>query len=120
MPVTRAQVDAQCAGLPGARLAVPPEELLSWKVGPKMFACFGDADGQAGVSVKCRDVETAQVLIDSGAARRAPYFHRSWIRFDFADSDPEEVAYRLTLSYDLVRASLAKADCEGLPERGSA
>ena len=68
MTVTRAEIDTVCAALPGARLAEPPGELLSWKVGPKMFACFGDFEDTGGVSVKCRDVETAAMLIETGTA----------------------------------------------------
>ena len=50
----------------------------AWKVGGRMFACLGAASD--GVSVKCADAETAQMLIEAGVAERAPYFHRSWVR----------------------------------------
>ncbi len=119
MTVTRGQIDAYCERLPGARLAHPPE-LVSWKVGEKMFACFGDFEDTGGVSVKTRDVETAAMLIDAGVADKAPYFHRSWVRFAYDRAEPDEVLHRIGLSYDLIRASLKKAERDALPARESA
>jgi predicted DNA-binding protein (MmcQ/YjbR family) len=43
MSVTREEVDAICSALPGGRSGAPPE-LISWKVGGKMFACLGKQD----------------------------------------------------------------------------
>ena len=116
MSVTRAEVDAICAELPGATLAHPPE-LVSWKVGGKMFACFGGEADMSGVSVKCPDVETATMLIDTTAAVRAPYFHRSWVRLPFDAVDGDEARHRLHVSYDTVRAGLKKAERDALPPR---
>ena len=114
--MTRAEVDALCAALPGATLAHPPE-LVSWKVGGKMFACFGGDGEMQGVSVKTASVETAQMLIEAEAAVRAPYFHRSWVRLPFDVTDPAEAAHRIHASYDLIRASLKKAQRDALPPR---
>ncbi|WP_208350119.1 MmcQ/YjbR family DNA-binding protein [Pseudaestuariivita rosea] len=116
MSVTRDQVDQICTGLTGTTLAHPPE-LVSWKVGGKMFACFG-GDGQMnGVSVKCQDVATAEMLIETTAAIRAPYFHKSWVRLQFSDTDIDEVTHRLTASYDIIRKSLPKKLRDTLPGR---
>lgn len=120
MSVTRDTIDDFCATLPGARLAQPPGELLSWKVGDKMFACFGDFEDSGGVSVKTRDVETATMLIDAGVAEKAPYFHRSWVRFAYDRADGDEVLHRLGQSYDLVRASLKKSERDALALREDA
>jgi predicted DNA-binding protein (MmcQ/YjbR family) len=79
-----------------------------------MFACVGAVD--AGVSVKCADVETAQMLIDAGVARRARYFHRSWVNLPDETAD-DELAHRVTGSYDLVRGKLPKKIRETLPSR---
>ncbi|MCC1480982.1 MmcQ/YjbR family DNA-binding protein [Roseibaca sp. Y0-43] len=117
MAVTREQIDAICAALPGATLAHPPE-LVSWKVGGKMFACFGGDGEMSGVSVKCADVDTARMLIDAGVAQRAPYFHASWVRLVFDSARLDDARHRLTASYDLVRASLKKAQRDALPARG--
>ncbi len=116
MPVTREQIDAICASLPGAGLALPPE-LVSWKVGGKMFACFGGDSEMKGVSVKTDSVETATMLIETTNAVKAPYFHASWVRLSFDSTDPEEAEHRLGVSYDLVRKSLKKAVRDALPAR---
>lgn len=116
MAITRGEVDALCAKLPGATLALPPE-LVSWKVGGKMFVCFGGDGDMNGLSVKTQDAETAAMLIDAGPAIRAPYFHRSWVRLQFADADTSEAAHRIAVSYDIIRASLKKAVRDALPPR---
>lgn len=116
MAVTREEIDALCAALPGAVEAHPPE-LVSWKVGGKMFACFGGDGTRDGVSVKCRDTGTAAMLIETGAAVRAPYFHASWVRLIYADISAEDARHRIITSYDLVRASLPKAIRATLPPR---
>lgn len=108
MSVTREDVDAVCASLPGAVAAVPPE-LVSWKVGGKMFACFGGEADMQGVSVKTNHVDTAAMLIDAGAAVRAPYFHKSWVRLPFETTTPDEMRHRVIVSYDIIRKSLPKA-----------
>ena len=120
MPVTRSEIDTICGKLPGTRLAMPPEELLSWKVGEKMFATFGDFEDSGGVSVKCPDVETAAMLIEAGAAEKAPYFHRSWVRLPYESTDREEARHRLCVSYDVVRSSLPKKIRTAMPERENA
>jgi predicted DNA-binding protein (MmcQ/YjbR family) len=116
MAVTRQKIDTLCAALPGAVAAHPPE-LVSWKVGGKMFACFAGDGTRDGVSVKCRDTATAAMLIETGAALRAPYFHPSWVRLAFADTSAEDARHRILTSYDLVRATLPKATRITLPQR---
>lgn len=114
--MTRADIDALCAALPGAT-PTGSGELDSWKVGGKMFACMagGDARGaEDGVSVKCPDVETATMLIDAGAANKARYFHRSWVRLPYGGTAPEEAAHRIRVSYDVIVASLPKSIREAL------
>ncbi|MCA0906709.1 MmcQ/YjbR family DNA-binding protein [Ruegeria marisrubri] len=99
-------INSICKEFPGAELSDPwGGGHDAWKVGGKMFACIGIAND--GVSVKTPDAETAQMLIDAGVAVKAPYFHRSWVRLPF-DAETEELRHRLTVSYDLVRASLTK------------
>ncbi|MGB3408997.1 MAG: MmcQ/YjbR family DNA-binding protein [Jannaschia sp.] len=114
--MTRADVDTLCAALPGAT-PTDAGELDSWKVGGKMFACMAGGEfrgAEDGVSVKCPDVETAAMLIDAGAARRARYFHRSWVRLPYDGADPEEAAHRIRVSYDTIVATLPKATREAL------
>lgn len=105
--MTREDVDKICAALPGAHWASHHDGGLdAWKVGDKMFACIGVVGD--GVSVKCPDVETAQFLIEVGAAEKARYFHRSWVRVPFEGKDSDEMTDRIHSSYSLVRAGLPK------------
>ncbi|NOE32767.1 MULTISPECIES: MmcQ/YjbR family DNA-binding protein [unclassified Ruegeria] len=111
----RDYVNAICKEFPGAALSDPwGGGHGAWKIGGKMFACIGTAND--GVSVKTPDAETAQMVIDAGVGVKAPYFHRSWVRLPF-DADPEELRHRLTVSYDIVRASLTKKLQATLPPR---
>ena len=103
----RARVDAICEALPGAEKSDPwGGGHDAWKVGGKMFANIG-AMG-TGVSVKTPDVETATMLIEAGAAVRAPYFHKSWVHLPFEDMQEDELRHRLAISYDLVFSKLTK------------
>ncbi|MEP4249005.1 MmcQ/YjbR family DNA-binding protein [Tateyamaria sp.] len=105
--MTREDIDTICAALPGAHFANHSDGGLdAWKVGDKMFACIGLSGD--GVSVKCADVQSAEFLIEIGAAIKAPYFHRSWVRVMFADKDADEVSERIHASYGLIRSSLTK------------
>jgi len=60
-----------------------------------------------GVSVKTDSVETAEMLIDTEVGIKAPYFHRSWILLPWATSE-DELHYRLSASYRIVRGGLTK------------
>ncbi|WP_308916500.1 MmcQ/YjbR family DNA-binding protein [Jannaschia sp. LMIT008] len=115
--MTRPDFDTLCATHPGAVLS-SPGELDAWKVGGKMFACFGHADTRDAntetASVKCPDVETAAMLIDAGAAGRAKYFHRSWVALDLAALDADEAAHRIAVSYGTVAEGLPKKMRGGL------
>lgn len=115
MTSLRARAKAICTALPGAEASDPwGGGHEAWKIGGKMFACFGAVI--PGVSVKCADIDTAQMLIEAGIGTRAPYFHRSWIQLpdDVADA---ELAARLTAAYDLIRAGLPKRVQATLPPR---
>ena len=115
--MTRAEFDTLCAAHPGATLS-GPGELDAWKVGGKMFACFGHEEARAAntetASVKCPDVETAEMLIGAGAATKAPYFHRSWVQLDLPSLDAEEAAHRIAVSYDTIVKGLPKSMREAL------
>jgi predicted DNA-binding protein (MmcQ/YjbR family) len=110
--MSRDAVNAICAALPGAEVSDPwggGHDV--WKVGGKMFACIGAVI--PGVSVKTDSVETAEMLIDAGIGRKAPYFHRSWILLPWA-TDPDELRHRLDSSYRLIRGKLPKKVQAGL------
>lgn len=103
--MSRATVNRICAALPGARLAGPPGELDSWKVGGRMFACFHEQKG--GVALKTDSIAMAQHLIDAGGVRSAYYLHPSWVLLPF-DAPPERQERLIRGSYDIVRAGLPK------------
>ena len=115
--MTRGEFDTICAAHPGAVLS-GPGELDAWKVGGKMFACFGHVEERATntetASVKCPDVETAGMLIDAGVAVKAPYFHRSWVQLQLMSLDPDEAEHRIGVSYDTILKSLPKKTREAL------
>ncbi|WP_372425005.1 MmcQ/YjbR family DNA-binding protein [Salinarimonas chemoclinalis] len=114
-PSLRERVAAICAPLPGAEASDPwGGGHEAWKVGGKMFACIGSVT--PGVAVKCADVETASMLIEAGVGARAPYFHRSWLLLP-EDVPEDELAHRLVVSYDLVRAKLPRRIVATLPAR---
>ncbi len=70
-----------------------------------MFACFGDRID--GVCVKTDSVDTAAMLIDAGAATKAPYFHKSWVLVSFASAE-DELRHRIAVSYDIIFKALPK------------
>ena len=106
--MTRALVNARCATLPGATHSDPwGGGHDAWKVGGKLFAVVGAREGN-GLSVKCPDVETAQLLIDISRADPAPYFHKSWVRIPFGSVDDAELRDRIDISYRVIRATLTK------------
>ena len=79
-----------------------------YKVGGKMFAVHAPEAGH--LTVKCDSEETARMLIEFGAAKRAPHLPRGgWVAFDVATTDPEELSARMTRSYEVVRSTLPKA-----------
>jgi len=47
------------------------------------------------------------MLIAAGIARKAPYFHKSWVKLP-ACTDPDELRHRIEASYRLIRATLPK------------
>lgn len=100
----RKRVANICTRLPGAESSDPwGGGHEAWKVGDKMFACFGAVE--EGVSVKCADIETATMLQETGVAERAPYFHKSWVRLP-ESVDTDELNHRLQQSYKIIFSKL--------------
>jgi len=111
--MSRAFVTDLCNRLPGAEWSEPFGTGTDvWKIGGKIFAATGDS--AEGVSVKCPDVETAEMLRDAGVARKAPYFHKSWVMVPF-NAGEAELEHRLRVSYDLIHASLPRKVQASLP-----
>ena len=114
----RDTANAIAGALPGADWSEPfgPGHDV-WKVGGKMFLVGGSAD--EGVSVKCPDVETAQMLKEAGVGQRAPYLHASWVRLPPGTAH-DELRHRIHVSYDTIRAGLTKTAQAALPAREEA
>ncbi len=113
--MSRAHVREICEALPGATLehSFGPDHDV-WKIGGKMFAIIGAMND--GVSLKCKDPETAAFLIDLNIARPAPYLKRGgWVQIPWEGFDPSETTLRLRQSYQTVRASLPKKVQAALP-----
>jgi predicted DNA-binding protein (MmcQ/YjbR family) len=110
-----ARLEAVCERLPGAVKSDPwGGGHDAWKVGDKMFASIGMiADG---VSVKCDNIESAEMLIDAGVGIKAPYFHKSWIKLPVSVSD-DDLQHRVVASYDKIRGSLTKKKQAEMPQR---
>lgn len=109
--MTRDEINTLCAAHAGATASDPTTELDSWKVGGKMFVCFGDRID--GFCTKTDSVETAQMLIDAGAATKAPYFHKSWVLVSF-DVDKQEAVHRIATSYGIIFKALPKKTREAI------
>lgn len=110
----RSFINDFCAALPGAELSHPFSPGHDcWKIGGKMFAIIGESNNS--VSVKTDHIETAQLLIETERARKAPYFHASWVQIPFGMVEDEEVKDRITNSYRLIRAALPKKLQAALP-----
>ncbi|MBK8456564.1 MAG: MmcQ/YjbR family DNA-binding protein [Phyllobacteriaceae bacterium] len=104
--MNRERVNAICAAMPGAEVSDPwGGGHDAWKVGGKMFASIGAV--MPGVSVKTDSIETAEMLIDAGFARRAPYFHKSWVNVPF-EADEGELRHRIETSWRLIVAGLPR------------
>ena len=104
--MSRETVNRICADLPGAELSDPwGGGHDCWKVGGKMFAVTG-AVNQA-VAVKTDGIETAEMLIEVGPARRAAYFHRSWVELPLTAPE-DELRHRIKASYRIIRKALPK------------
>ena len=53
-------------------------------------------------------------LVAAGAAKKAPYFHRSWVQLDLATLGTEEAAHRIAVSYDTIVKGLPRSAREAL------
>lgn len=116
--MTRAFVNRFCAGLPGAEHSDPwGGGHDAWKVGGKLFAVV--AAREEALSIKCRDIEAAGLLIELGRAERAPYAARNWVRIPLGldcAMEEEELGDRLEASYRLTRTALPKKVQKALEE----
>jgi predicted DNA-binding protein (MmcQ/YjbR family) len=100
--------DAACRALPGVTMDVLWGDDHVYKVGGRMFVAVGMT--ARSVSMKVSDI-AYEALVETGAARPAPYLARAkWVRFDdLAAMDEAETAGWLASAHALVAAKLTKA-----------
>lgn len=103
---------AYCLAKPGAWQDTPWEHDVVVKVGPKIFAFFGSAEGSRSVGLKCGDREVADTWLDRypRSARKMAYIGaHGWNSFTLDGSIPEdEVEDLIDTSYGLILAKLPK------------
>ncbi len=98
--------DAFCLSLPGTSMNIAWEVDRLYKVGGKMFAVLGP-DGV--VSFKANDV-AFEMLVETGAARPAPYLARAkWVHVDDPEALPDADLKRyLADAHALIAARLTR------------
>ena len=104
------QIDALCAGWPGATRSIKWEVDLVWSVAGKMFAVLCTLGPERGrLSFKV-EPERFLELTDQPGFTPAPYMARAfWVSVSEPQNMPEaELAQFVRHSYDLVRAGLPK------------
>ncbi|WP_330440878.1 MmcQ/YjbR family DNA-binding protein [Micromonospora sp. NBC_00821] len=111
----RAEMLAYCLAKPGAWLDQPWEGDEVVKVGGRIFAFLGSAEGKPTVGIKCgatREVADEWLHRHPGDASVMPYIGRSgWntLRLD-GGIDDEELTEAVDSSYDMVVAKLPKRE----------
>ncbi|WCR12345.1 MmcQ/YjbR family DNA-binding protein [Paracoccus stylophorae] len=104
--MSRQIVNRIAAALPGAENSDPwGGGHDCWKVGGKIFAVIGAVN--RAVAVKTDGIDTAEMLIAAGPARRAPYFHKSWVELPL-DCAEDELRHRIETSYRIILNGLPK------------
>lgn len=98
---------------PGAWRDSPWEHDVVAKVGPKIFAFFGDSEDGGSIGLKCGDREAADLLLERypESTKIMPYIGRSgWNTFTVDGSIPDdEIAELIDASYAFVVAKLPKS-----------
>lgn len=98
--------DACCRALPGVTMDLLWGADHVYKVGGKMFAVAGPS---GTFSFKADDV-AFEMLVETGAARPAPYMARAkWVFLDDPDALPDhDLARYLAVAHALVAAKLTR------------
>ncbi len=104
--MTPEAIHAFCLSLPGVTMEVLWQVDQVWKVGGKMFAATGPG---GGVSFKANDV-AFQMLVETGAARPAPYAARAkWVMVDDPSGFPDaDLRAYLTEAHALIAGKLSR------------
>ena len=105
--MTREQVEALALSLPAATKVVQWGESDVYKVGGKVFAVCGIADGLA---FKVSEIGFVVLTDEGGPGRQAPYFAKGhWVIVDLDGTDIEDAAGWIATSHSLIVGKLTKA-----------
>ena len=110
-----------CEAMPATSHVVQWGNADVWKVGPKVFAICGWADGRDAFTFKVTEI-AYEVLQDLPGIRPAPYLASrgmKWLQhYDAPGLSDDELRRHIKISYDLVAAGLSKKKRHelGIPE----
>ena len=109
--MTRDEFNAFCQGLPATTHVVQWGNADVWKVGGKVFAIGGWAEGRDAFAFKVSDL-AFEVLTDRPGIRPAPYMASrglKWVQHHAAPGLPEpELRDHIAASYDMIAAKLPR------------
>ena len=109
--MTREEFNSFCAGLPGTTHVVQWGNADVWKVGGKVFAIGGWAEGRDAFTFKGSDLGF-EILSEMPGLRPAPYMASrglKWVQQFEAPGLPDaELRDHLTASYEMILAGLSR------------
>ena len=109
--MTRDEFNAHCAALPATSHVVQWGNSDVWKVGGKLFAVGGWAEGDDAFTFKVTPL-VFEVLGDQPGIRPAPYLASrgmKWLQHYAAPGLPDsELKAHITMSYEMIRDALPK------------
>ena len=117
----RATFNTFCEAMPATSHVVQSGNADVWKVGPKVFAICGWADGRDAFTFKVTEI-AYEVLQDLRGIRPAPYLASrgmKWLQhYDAPGLSDDDLRRHIKISYDLVAAGLSKRKRHelGIPE----
>lgn len=111
MSLSREEINAYCKSLPQSTHVVQWGNADVWKVGGKVFAVCGWADGESAVSFKVTPL-AFEVLSDMPGIRPAPYLASrgmKWVQVFGAPGLPDaELQVHIEASYEMIKDKLTK------------
>lgn len=109
--LTRDALNSYCAALPRSTHVVQWGNSDVWKIGGKLYAVIGWADGADAVTFKVSDLAW-EILLDMPGIRPAPYLASrgmKWVQvYNAQGLNEAELRLHIKASYDMVRAKLTK------------
>jgi predicted DNA-binding protein (MmcQ/YjbR family) len=114
--MTRAEFNAFCAALPATTHVVQWGGADVWKVGDKVFAIRGRADGRDAFTFKVGEI-AFEVLPETPGLRPAPYLASrglKWIQDTGGGLSDEDLRAHVRASHAMIAAKLPKRRREAL------